>query len=363
MILSNFLHKITSLRVKTRDLNESLPDSSFSKAVEEAHLLLYFASRQGIRLDDAIITKAVEAASIGVREARDTKATKQTEQDFWPAFQQLAQAVKPVTIESIKAAHDINQTPLAQRSVRWYSGFAVITLLAVIAIQMYWMVGVSVTNETVSLAAEIERLAEAQGLRGDEVGGNTANDRAYNQLSAEIQQNEQWLVAAHINLEKWNRKWQAIDSFVDSFVESTSSNTSNDPTVNARIAVTSAGFVLQALSTYVVPLLYGFLGAFAYVLREIAKEIRAVTFSHESGIRYKLRLSLGLLAGITVGFLVSPDTGQGAIQEAQPILTLATLGPMALAFLAGYSVELVFAVMDRIVSAFVVEKSETPSNT
>ena len=359
MILSNFLHKITSLRVKTRDLNESLPDSSFSKAVEEAHLLLYFASRQGIRLDDAIITKAVEAASIGVREARDTKATKQTEQDFWPAFQQLAQAVKPVTIESIKAAHDINQTPLAQRSVRCYSVFAVITLLAVIAIQMYWVVGVSVTNETVSLAAEIERLAEAQGLRADEVGGNTANDRVYNQLSAEIQQNEQWLVAAHINLEKWNRMWQVIDFFV----ESTSSNTSNGPTVNARIAVTSAGFVLQALSTYVVPLLYGLLGAFAYVLREIAKEIRAVTFSHESGILYKLRLSLGLLAGITVGFLVSPDTGQGAIQEAQPILTLATLGPMALAFLAGYSVELVFAVMDRIVSAFVVEKSETPSNT
>ena len=133
--------------------------------------------------------------------------------------------------------------------------------------------------------------------------------------------------------------------------------TSDNPTVDARIAVTSAEFVLQALSTYVVPLLYGLLGAFAYVLREIAEEVRAVTFSHESCIRYNLRLSLGLLAGITVGFLVSPEAGQGAVQQAQPILTLATLGPMALAFLAGYSVELVFAVMDRIVSAFVDEKS------
>ena len=116
--------------------------------------------------------------------------------------------------------------------------------------------------------------------------------------------------------------------------------------------------VIEALSTYVVPLLYGLLGAFAYVLREIAKEVRAVTFSNASIIRYNLRLSLGLLAGITVGFLVSPDAAQGAVQEAQPIPTLATLGPMALAFLAGYSVELVFAVMDRIVSAFVDERTE-----
>ena len=159
-----------------------------------------------------------------------------------------------------------------------------------------------------------------------------------------------------MNLEKWNRQWQTIAFFL---FDSTNSETSDDPTVKERIAVTSAGFVLQALSTYVIPLLYGLLGAFAYVLREIAKEVRAVTFSHESRIRYRLRLSLGLLAGITVGFLVSPDAGQGAFQEAQPILTLARLGPMALAFLAGYSVELVFAVMDRIVSAFVYEKSPT----
>ena len=37
--------------------------------------------------------------------------------------------------------------------------------------------------------------------------------------------------------------------------------------------------------------------------------------------------------------------------------SLTTLGPIALAFLAGYSVELVFATMDRIVSAFVYQGS------
>ena len=365
MRLAEFLHKITSRHVKLEGRNENLPESSFPDAVREAQVLLYFASRQGIQLEDTIIRKAVEGSHIAVGESQDIKAAQQIEQEFWPAFQKLAQAVKPATIESIKATHDsfstgkrprwllFNQKTLSQRSVLKYSLFAIITLVALIAIQMYWVVGVSVTNETVSLAAEIERLVEEQRLRADEIGENTANDPIYNQLGGEIQQNEQWLVAAHISLEKWNRQWQAIDFFL---FDSTASNTSDNPTVDARIAVTSAGFVLEALSTYVVPLLYGLLGAFAYVLREITKEVRAVTFSNASIIRYNLRLSLGLLAGITVGFLVSPDAARGAVQEAQPIPTLTTLGPMALAFLAGYSVELVFAVTDRIVSAFVDER-------
>ena len=201
MTLPEFLHKITSLYVKPQGHSESLPGNSFPEAVREAQLLLYFASRQGIQLEDTIITKAIEAAYVGVGEAKDIKATKQTEQEFWPAFQQLAQAVKPVTIESIKATYDslsttkgafwflFNKKPLAQRSVFQYSWFAIFTLFAVIAIQMYWVVGVSVTNETVSLAAEIETLVKERRLREDEIGQeNTAADSIYNKLGGEIQQ-------------------------------------------------------------------------------------------------------------------------------------------------------------------------------
>ena len=88
------------------------------------------------------------------------------------------------------------------------------------------------------------------------------------------------------------------------------------------------------------------------MLRDIAKEIRDVTFSHESRFRYNLRLSLGLLAGIAVGFLISADTKSAAVPEGQAVIALTTLAPMALAFLAGYSVDLVFAVVDKFVSFF-----------
>ena len=94
MRLAEFLHKITSRHVKPEGLNENLPESSFPDAVKEAQVLLHFASRRGIQLEDTIIKKAVDGAHIAVGESRDIKATKQIEQEFWPAFQQLAQAVK-----------------------------------------------------------------------------------------------------------------------------------------------------------------------------------------------------------------------------------------------------------------------------
>ena len=359
--------RIMGSRVDLLGDGESVLEEPFREAVREAQLLLYYASRRGIELDASIVTKTVEAA-YSLKKGADITATRQIEEDFWPAFQELAKAVRPITIDSVKATYDgssmVNKliqycgckVPLTRLSAILYSLGAIGTLIVVIAIQMYWVVGVSVTNEAVVLGMEITRLVEEQRERAEEIGqNNIAGDLIFNTLGGQIQQNEQWLVAAHTTLERWNQWWRTV---VPGLVDSTGSDTSEDATVRARIAVTSAGFVLEALSTYLIPLLYGVLGAFAYVLRELVKEIREVTFTDGSLIRYRLRLSLGLLAGIAVGFLTSADAAaQGGVEATQAILSLTTLGPIALAFLAGYSVELVFATMDRIVSAFVYQGS------
>jgi hypothetical protein len=109
---------------------------------------------------------------------------------------------------------------------------------------------------------------------------------------------------------------------------------------------------LKAMSGYVLPLLYGLLGAAAYVLRSLSKEISDVTFSNVSHVRFILRLVLGMLSGISVGLVLTP--------EALPT-TLSSVTPLALAFLAGYSVELVFSAMDRLISAFSSEGPRSPA--
>ncbi len=101
---------------------------------------------------------------------------------------------------------------------------------------------------------------------------------------------------------------------------------------------------LEILGTYLLPLLYGLLGACAYVLRSVTTEVKAEIFSRTSDVSYRLRLMLGLVAGLSIGWFLHPAGKDAGL--------LASLSPLALAFVAGYSVELLFAALDRIVSAF-----------
>jgi hypothetical protein len=58
-------------------------------------------------------------------------------------------------------------------------------------------------------------------------------------------------------------------------------------------------------------------------------------------LHHLARLSLGALAGIAAGWLIAPE--QHGLLKAVPAWTLA--------FLAGYGSELVFALMDRIITS------------
>lgn len=110
------------------------------------------------------------------------------------------------------------------------------------------------------------------------------------------------------------------------------------------VFLTTGRLKLEILSTYLLPLFYGLLGACAYVLRSVTTEVKAEIFSRTSDVSYRLRLMLGLVAGLSIGWFLHPTDKYAGL--------LASLSPLALAFIAGYSVELLFAVLDRIVGAF-----------
>jgi hypothetical protein len=87
-----------------------------------------------------------------------------------------------------------------------------------------------------------------------------------------------------------------------------------------------------------VPLLFGSIGACTYVLRLISEQIREVSFSATSPVRHAVRVLLGALGGFAVGL--------------GGVATSAGLTAAAVAFIAGYSVEPVFATMDGIAEKF-----------
>jgi hypothetical protein len=97
------------------------------------------------------------------------------------------------------------------------------------------------------------------------------------------------------------------------------------------------------LSSYLLPMLYGLLGACAFVLRKLSDPVAKLTYAHDSQVRYSLRLNIGLLAGLAVGWFIKPGNGDAS---------LVSLSPLALAFVAGYGSDLFFAALDKLVQAF-----------
>jgi len=102
----------------------------------------------------------------------------------------------------------------------------------------------------------------------------------------------------------------------------------------------SSEYVAVALERYILPLLYGLLGAIFFVLRTLSKEVRDLTYFPLTEINYRLRIPTGALAGLTVSWFFTGSTlGSG-------------LSGFAISFLTGYNVEVLFFLMDKIISQF-----------
>ena len=119
------------------------------------------------------------------------------------------------------------------------------------------------------------------------------------------------------------------------------------------VSIFSARSVLNSLQQYFLPLSYGLLGAITFILRALSDQIHQHTYSYESEINFKLKLALGALAGMAVGWFFASDS-----------TVLGSFSPLALAFLFGYNVDIFFALMDQAVvrvNTFLKDKTTTSS--
>lgn len=101
--------------------------------------------------------------------------------------------------------------------------------------------------------------------------------------------------------------------------------------------------IIAFLETYIYPLLAGALGACVSILRKIFAQLETKTLHLRIIREAYLRIAIGMIAGIVIGW-VSVGADHTGI----------SLAPLAMAFVAGYSVEIIYALLDRIVAAFTV---------
>lgn len=117
------------------------------------------------------------------------------------------------------------------------------------------------------------------------------------------------------------------------------------------------------MELFILPALYGALGACAFVLRKFSYDMRDGTLTTDSGIRYGLRISIGILSGLIIHWFVRPAEGGDPGSAATVGAAVQNLSRYALSFVAGYGSEIVFNILDRLVAALAPQRQGEASQS
>lgn len=356
--------------------NENLLDISaeLEQCIRDGQRLLTYISRNGSSQLDPALTESIIDAKRYLVIGQWTVAQ---EQQYLVNYDRLAKSVFPVTVESINAIipDKISKKPevtRAQSAVAWYRRYTLVALVMMLLAQLYWLMGNELRTNLDKVFTEREQTQEQIFKMAKD------KDRQAELIKTLTIQNQEF-DANYSLLKTWNLVWMVGSGFEAKLPpyfqaqydhqkqrlnNSDESQAQKDEGIGeldlkrklheVRVAyfenLLAADFVLNSFQGYILPLLYGLLGAFIYVLRSLMGEIKALTYSYDSEIRYRLRLTLGALGGMIIGWFLKPDDA-GAV---------ASLSPMALAFLMGYNVDLLFTLMDKLIDNMKrsIEKSD-----
>ena len=113
----------------------------------------------------------------------------------------------------------------------------------------------------------------------------------------------------------------------------------------AQSAEENATILTGAVATYILPVLYAILGAGACILRRIENQLRSSTLMGEA---HSARFMTAAIAGAVVGFF---NFGQGI-----------SVSPLAIAFLAGYAVDVFFTFLEGLIQTLTKTRDDPPAD-
>ncbi|KZN38767.1 hypothetical protein N474_21080 [Pseudoalteromonas luteoviolacea CPMOR-2] len=342
--------------INKKQSNSIEVSADIAQVIQEGQQLVSYMAKHGqVSLDPELAEVMINAKY----KLQKKQWSAQDERDVLHSYDQLAKAVAPVSMESIQAISrlDVDKPSQAERAVAWYRRYTLVALVCLLLVQVYYLFGHS-------LAHDLKVLYESRNEWQVKVSKASVDSAEYVQIQQSYEEVGQRLDANYNLLKVWNRVWLfglTFNSDIPPYsqeklaveqrrLEREQANANeldnlhlSQTRLKARLQLFEnmlfAQSVLEVLQGYILPLLYGLLGAFIFVLRDLLKEIKAITFTSDSEIRYRLRLTLGALGGMIIGWFLNPQELSG----------LASLSPMALAFLMGYNVDVLFAIMDQII--------------
>ncbi len=341
--------------------------STLKEALIDAERLLAHASEYGIVLDQKHIKAIINAK----KNNQKNEWPEQDEIDFWIAFQVLAKAVEPVTIDSLRASSisvtekytwwtkiwGVRKKSMVERSVLFYRRFALIAMLGMLILQIYALIGTALMskwNAGNERMLEIEQRMQSLLLITSSNPEDRTAQMEQTNLEMELGELDEEVASSIHLLNDWlditYNFWSKTHEELKEAIAKKKGPVNGPPvetgtqtaSVNVYVVQQSKSLII-IFNQYILPLLYGLLGGFAFVLRSLAEESKNMTYTATSRIKYGLRIHLGALAGLVIGFLWGDFQGKsfGVVES---------LSPLAVAFLAGYSVDFLFRMLDSLIA-------------
>jgi len=259
----------------------------------------------------------------------------------------LATSIRPATDISIRTVRELEEDKRqrphlfrywwkdndARRQISRTTWMMLGILLVLVVIQVYTLVLSTCVQRINEIAAERAAIAlEVEAAEKANQDGAVPDTLVQRERIASNQYSGAYMLLVH-----WSTPWSW--AVVDGQIQA---GDAEDPlgAATQHSVREAAQAVLRALALYVLPLIYGLLGANAYILRAISRQIDDHALALLSFYKYRLRLALGALLGASVSLIFSSDAA--ATQGIGLSMT-------AIAFLSGYSVEFAFSIVDALI--------------
>jgi hypothetical protein len=148
-----------------RDLTLHMDGSPLRQSINDAQVLLWYATREGKTFPAEIAQTIADTDALLNSGKRDTAL----ESRFWSDFRDLAAAMQPVTVDSVGATYGY---PFGSRRMdkglgdakstkRRYSTGAIVVLTLLLLMQIYWYIGTAFRTDLEKNRAELDSISGA----------------------------------------------------------------------------------------------------------------------------------------------------------------------------------------------------------
>ena len=346
------------------------PTERFEAALNDAESLLKFAAQEGVTIPPDVVRPIVEArmkyGNSGFNESELIA--------FYSSMTILSSLLKPVTAESFRAC----EAPETKARLRKDRGIAVsVTVFTLICSAIAFVnhgfseqivqdvkqanqLAVALrTNLSENSISNIENPCEARNQPNSRQGpvdtAELTNLQQFASLSRDIYKES---LRYNVFVSNWEDDPFARNpqSRADLEINPAVVNFPNEVVCKIRLyervrdfsrnVTLDNGYVYGAVGQYLLPVLYALVGAYAFRLRSFSETVRNYTY-HPSYAD-----SARMIGAFIVGSVMSIFNG---------ITQNVSLPPLAVAFLAGYAVEVFFSLLDAIVRT--IGKNDAPAAT